>query len=450
MTSIILPTSKIGILTAAWQNGGQDPKDFCRAPLVTSLAAFLKWIEIARDPRNQLSCLQVAAALDPNNSYIENKLDPVGYHLPVITLKDGSGQDLTKDDAEVIRDACAGEIIIDSAGAFENCLHQDENGIGRQIHKHIQRVARGCRLFADLGLGTEAVAGFIGFDERLTLGENLDSVARRMRETWQVCKDLGLKYRIENCPMPGWWKGGKGGFYKNIACQPEMLIKILQIADAMGFSDVVDLGYDFSHCILMRSRAELTIHALVAAGYGSRIGGTHGKDQNLIEALLAVFGGHGQLTDFDGEYGEWVRMICEHSMIGMCHYNPNSLLHNLAGDFIAQQILIRQAVSDITKVRTILEHEWNSNRVQDETRIREMIAISSNWVYGADLQAAAHHATLGFCETHNIQVPGKQYDLLVPPENLDKVLRGDGSPNSFGVMNSPSQLKRLEAARSVC
>ena len=431
--------SPVGVLTAAWQDAGQQREDFTKAPLETAEAALMKWIDIGLDPENGIEGLEIAAALPPSTNYITNSLDPVGFHLPVYTEQDGSGSDLSDDQVRRIVDACQGKLKVFSLGAFDNHLRTD---VAPQVHGHTRRCVRAARKLREAGLGTQAVATFIGFDPALSVEGNLDVLGSRMKDTWQCCKDNGIKCRLEDCPMPGWWKGN--GFYKNLCCTPELIVKIFQIADALGFAEVVDLGTDMSHHILMGNRIEGVLHALKAAGYISRIGGTHGKNQHQIAALIAAFTMHGQLADFDGAAGEWARMIANHGMFGCEHYNPQALVDGTMGDFEAQQIILREAGLDLSVRPTIMEHEWlvNGNRVQDEGRIRRMLNISTNWARITDHRAALYVEAQAFCNDHaDMKLPGKRYERLDPPAGIEAVVQA--------IMSSNSQVARIEAARKL-
>lgn len=393
----------VAALTAAYQD--VVPRErFSSDPIGAAMDSALEWIRIAKEC--QLDGLELAAALAPSDSYIpaEQMLDPVAAHLAARTKPDGSGEDLSESNAARLNEACGDAVKINSLGAFENLLHQNPR-IRAQVQAHTLRVARAAKLLTPVGC--QAVTGFVGRDRTKSVQANLSLVRSELVPLWRKMQELGVKFRIENCPMPGW--NDDDIFEHNIASTPAAWVSIFDIAKDEGVLDVLELNYDPSHDILVHNRPERSLRALAAAGYGDKVGSLHVKDQHQNAAAIALHGGRGQLI---GQEHPWAVMIAAHGMPGLCEHNPLALYQGQQVDFIGQQIVLRQIVPDVTKVVCIIEHEWIANRVQDRQRVVDMYRLSAQAMRAFDTIAAVCVQGKEWARGLGISLPGVPNPLL--------------------------------------
>lgn len=404
----------IGILTAARQN--VVPQDQFRTdPEGSAMASALWWIGFAKEMGVGL---ELAAALPVPDSYkpAEAMLDPVASHLAVSSPKSGTRKPLSDDNAAKLIDACGEEVKIFSLGAFENLLHPDA-AIREQVHAHTVNVAAsGTKLKP---VGCNAVTGFIGCDWTLTQDQNFDLIEPVIVPLLRRIGDLGMKFRIENCPMPGWEPGDN--FFHNIAYCAANWITIFKICDANGVGDVIELNYDESHDILMGNRAARSFQVIKAAGYARKLASIHGKPLRHNAAKISAYGMHGQRI---GLGNPWGVMVGDHIGLGCGHYNPIEMHEGRENDPVAHQIALRELGLDPRTIPYIMEHEWQENRVQDEARIREMFAVGVPFVRAADLMAEAFFQGAAFCAKHSISQSGVRYPILDAPAGLDQVVAG--------------------------
>ncbi|MDD5075083.1 MAG: hypothetical protein PHO54_04365 [Candidatus Peribacteraceae bacterium] len=403
---------RIAVLTAALQD--VVPRDQQRQdPKGSALIAALKWIEVAKMLGFDL---QLSAALALADAYVppEAMLDPVAHHVPLRTMSATEGEDLSEADAQTIIAACGNRVKICDLGFFENLLHPVD-AIREKIHAHLLRVARAAKLLVPVGCG--GVTGFIGRDPTRDLDQNVASFESLVIPLLQQIKALGLNYWIENCPMPGW--NTTDTYVNNIAYCPGMWLKLLAIAEKYGVDDMLHITYDESHDILMGSTHAQSFAAVAAAGHPQLINRFHGKNQYVNHAARALWNVRGQGIDLgcriDGQPhpdpakqgGAWGVMTCNHGMIGLGHYNPVAQVLGYEADWLDHQVAAREVLGlDPVDTYFILEHEWGNNRVQDWTRIIQMLSISVRFIRGIDAAADALSVSKVFCDSFQIPLPG--------------------------------------------
>ena len=97
-------------------------------------------------------------------------------------------------------------------------------------------------------LGVDAVCGFVGRNQKLSMDQNLVDFEESFVPLLKEAKARGLTYRIEQCPMPGWTTGDN--FHNNIAYTPGPWIALHRICEKHGVGDQLRIHYDPSHAIL--------------------------------------------------------------------------------------------------------------------------------------------------------------------------------------------------------
>ena len=360
--------------------------------------------------------MELAAALARPDSYIppEAMLDPVASHLAVRTFKDGTGQDLADEDANALIEACGEQVKICDLGFFENLLHPDDT-IRKQIHEHFLRCARAAVKLQSVGC--TGIAGFIGRNINLDMDQNLTMFEEEVIPLLKKLKAMGLKFYLEQCPMPGW--NTTDTFINNIGYCAGMWIKLHYIAKKHGVDDVLCITYDESHDILMGNTHHGSFAAMRAAALGHMVSRFHGKSQYLNLAKVATWTRRGQMIDLgcriDGqphpnpaEQGKaWGVMPCGHGMIGISNYNPLAMYRGEEPDWLDHQIAARKVLMlDPEQTFFILEHEWGPARVQNMDLVLGMIEISVNYIRGIDAAADALVQAEKWCQSNSLPLPG--------------------------------------------
>ena len=404
-----MPTMRVGVLTAAIQDiVSREERN------ANPLSAVFAWLDLGKEMG--LDCLQVAAALHPDDHYIPPAamIDKLADHLPLRT-------DLSDADASLIVEKSQETgVQIHDLGIFENLLHPDD-AIRTKVQDHLKRGAEAA--FKLKPAGCTGVAGFVGRNFTLPMDANLIWFEDQVIPILKLYKQLGLKYRIEQCPMPGL---DPEVWYMNIAYCAGMWIEIYKICKKHGVEDVLEITYDESHDILMGSSHHGTFSVLKQAGIPHIIGEFHGKDQVVNPLAVAMWTQRGQMAG-RGDYPNgvlspdaatrcngWKVMPCEHGMIGLVHYNPAAMARKHQVDWLDHQLQARRILGlDMAKVVHILEHEWQGNRVQNVQRVKEMIMISARFIRGVDQAAAANFAAEQWCAENTLTMPGKPNEMLL-------------------------------------
>ncbi|MBK7597116.1 MAG: sugar phosphate isomerase/epimerase [Acidobacteria bacterium] len=379
---------KIGVLTAALQELTPREKRDPDPDL-----AIEEWVVYAKELGADY--IQVSAALHPTESDIpaEALLDPVANTLDL-------RQPFNKDRAKRVQ-ACldANKIGISEVGYFDNMLHEDP-AIRLKKHNFMLRTMDTAAL-----LGVEAVCGFVGRNQSLSMDQNLIDFEESFIPLLKEAKARGLVYRIEQCPMPGWTTGDN--FHNNIAYTPGMWIALHRICEKHGVGDQLRIHYDPSHAILMGQDTRSLFQYLKDAGYNFLIGGFHVKGQVIDAKGVSGWGYGGQTV----ERGDWIKgepssnpadqlnawlkqtVLCEHELPGTAKHDPLAYLQNRTVDWLDHQLAARELLAlDPEKTFLIVEHEYPKARIQDKEKLKPILQGSIAFTRKIDEAAACMFA----------------------------------------------------------
>jgi len=276
---------KLGILTAALQE--LTPRAVRDADPDRAIE---DWLYFAREIG--ADNVQLSAALHPSESDVppEAMLDPVANTV-----------DLRKpfDKARAQRVAAAfkeSKVGVSDIAYFDNLLHHD--GATRQKkHEFMRRVFDAAVL-----LGADAVCGFVGRNQTLSMDQNLEQFAHDFVPLLKEAKARGLTYRVEQCPMPGWTTGDN--FHNNIGYAPGAWIALHRICEKHGVGDQFRVHYDPSHAILMGQDTRSIFQYLKDSGYGFLIAGFHVKGQVVDAKGVSAWGYGGQTMEWSAGIGK--------------------------------------------------------------------------------------------------------------------------------------------------
>jgi sugar phosphate isomerase/epimerase len=379
---------RLGILTAALQElTARDIRDADPDRAIEDWLGFAR--EIGADN------LQLSAALHPSESDVppEAMLDPVANTL-----------DLRKpfDKARARRvEAAIGEarVGISDLAYFDNLLHHD-NAIRKKKHDFMLRVFDAAAL-----LGVDAVCGFVGRNQALSMDQNLELFGSTFVPLLRAAKARGLTYRVEQCPMPGWTTGDN--WHNNIAYAPGAWIALHRICEAAGVGDQFRIHYDPSHAILMGQDTRSLFQYLKDSGYAFLIAGFHVKGQ-VIDAKGVSAWGYGGQTMGRGDWKDgkpspnpgdqakaWLKQVAfsEHELPGTARHDPLSYLQNRSVDWLDHQLAARELLPlDVAKTHLIVEHEYPRARIQDRARLKPILQGSLAFTRKIDEAAACMFA----------------------------------------------------------
>jgi sugar phosphate isomerase/epimerase len=379
---------KIGVLTAALQEltprSVRDP-DPDRA--IEDWAAFAR--EVGAD------YVQLSAALHPTESDVpaEAMPDPVANTLDLRKPFD-------KDRAKRVQKALeTNKIGISDIGYFDNMLH-DDPAIRKKKHDFMKRA-----MDAAVLLGVDAVCGFVGRNQTLSMDQNLVDLAENFIPLLQYAKERRLSYRVEQCPMPGWTT--RDNVHNNIAYTPGTWIAIHRICEKHGVGDQFRIHYDPSHAILMGQDTRSLFQYLKDEGYNFLIGGFHVKGQVVDSKGVSGWGYGGQTV----ERGDWKNgkpsenpadqvnawkkqtVLCEHELPGTAKHDPLAYLQNRTVDWLDHQLAARELLKlDVANTHLVVEHEYPKARIQDKERLAPILAGSIAFTRKIDEAAACMHA----------------------------------------------------------
>ncbi|MBK8313754.1 MAG: sugar phosphate isomerase/epimerase [Acidobacteria bacterium] len=379
---------KIGVLTAALQELTPREKRDPDPDL-----AIEEWVVYAKELGADY--IQVSAALHPTESDIpaEALLDPVANTLDL-------RQPFNKDRAKRVQ-ACldANKIGISEVGYFDNMLHEDP-AIRLKKHNFMLRTMDTAAM-----LGVEAVCGFVGRNQSLSMDQNLIDFEESFIPLLKEAKARGLVYRIEQCPMPGWTTGDN--FHNNIAYTPGTWIALHRICEKHGVGDQLRIHYDPSHAILMGQDTRSLFQYLKDAGYNFLIGGFHVKGQVIDAKGVSGWGYGGQTV----ERGDWIKgepssnpadqlnawlkqtVLCEHELPGTAKHDPLAYLQNRTVDWLDHQLAARELLAlDPEKTFLIVEHEYPKARIQDKEKLKPILQGSIAFTRKIDEAAACMFA----------------------------------------------------------
>ncbi len=334
---------KLGVLTAALQE--LTPRDLRDKDPDRAIEDWLRFgREIGADN------IQVSAALHPTESDVppEAMLDPVANTLDLRQPFDRKRADRV---AVAMKEARVG---ISDIAYFDNMLHHDA-GLRKKKMDFMLRVFDTAAL-----LGVDAVCGFVGRNQTLSMDQNLEQFAHDFVPLLKEAKARGLVYRVEQCPMPGWTTGDN--FHNNIGYGPGPWIALHRICEKHGVGDQLRIHYDPSHSILM--------------GRGDwRNGKPSANPADQSKAWLKQ------------------TILCEHELPGTARHDPLAYLQNRSVDWLDHQLAARELLPlDPAKTHLIVEHEYPRARIQDKERLKPILEGSLAFTRKIDEAAASMFA----------------------------------------------------------
>jgi sugar phosphate isomerase/epimerase len=379
---------KVGVLTAALQELTPRKKRDKDPDL-----AIEEWVAFAQELG--VNYIQLSAAVHPDQADIppEAMLDPVANTLDL-------RQPFTKDRAKRVR-AClkAAKMGISDIGYFDNMLHHDP-AIRKFKHEFMIRA-----MDAAVALGAEAVCGFVGRNQQLNMDANLIDFEENFIPLLKACKERGLQYRNEQCPMPGWVPGDN--WHNNIAYTPGTWIALHRICEKHGVGDQFRIHYDPSHAILMGQDTRSIFQYLKDEGYNFLIGGFHVKGQVTDVKGVSAWGYGGQTVErgdmVNGKPSEnpadllnaWKKQVvlCEHELPGTAKHDPLAYLQNRTVDWLDHQLAARELLTlDVENTFLIVEHEYPKARIQDKKKLKPILQGSIAFTRKIDEAAACMYA----------------------------------------------------------
>jgi sugar phosphate isomerase/epimerase len=376
---------KLGVLTAALQElTPRNVRDDDPDRAIEDWLVFAK--EIGADN------IQISAALHPTESDVppEAMLDPVANTLDLRRPFDASR---AKRIQLAAREARVG---ISDIAYFDNMLHHD-NAIRKKKYDFMVRVFDTATL-----LGIDAVCGFVGRNQTLSMDQNLDQLVHDFIPLLKEAKARGLTYRVEQCPMPGWTTGDN--WHNNIGYTPGAWIAIHRICEKHGVGDQFRIHYDPSHAILMGQDTRSLFQYLKDAGYAFLISGFHVKGQVIDSKGVSAWGYGGQTMERgDWKGGQptgdpskaWLKQvaIAEHELPGTAKHDPLAYLQNRTVDWLDHQLSARELLPiDVAKTHLIVEHEYPRARIQDKARLKPILQGSLAFTRKIDEAAACMFA----------------------------------------------------------
>lgn len=379
---------KIGVLTAALQElTPREVRDRDPDRAIEDWAAFAR--ELGAD------YIQLSAALHPSEADVpaEAMLDPVANTLDLREPFDESRS------RRVLAALDEHRIGLFDLAYFDNMLHEDPQ-VRRKKHDFMLRVFDAAAL-----LGADAVCGFVGRNQRLSMDQNLVDFEESFVPLLHEAKARGLVYRVEQCPMPGWTVADS--FHNNIAYTPGTWIALHRICEANGVGGQFRIHYDPSHAILMGQDTRSIFQYLKDEGYDFLIGGFHVKGQVIDARGVAAWGYGGQTIERgdwkDGRPSEdpkdqanaWKKQtaLAEHELPGTARHDPLAYLQNRTVDWLDHQLAARELLSlDVANTHLVVEHEYPKARIQDRERLKPILQGSIAFVRKIDEAAGCMYA----------------------------------------------------------
>jgi sugar phosphate isomerase/epimerase len=370
--------------------------------------AIEEWLAFARS----LDCpnIQLSAALHPSLADVpaEALLDPVANTLDL-------REAFTPARARRVGDAMrATGVGLSDLAYFDNMLVADRDA-RRRKHDFMLRVFDAAAL-----LGTDAVCGFVGRNPDLEMDQNLELFEAEFIPLLKEAKARGLTYRIEQCPMPGWFVTDR--WHNNLAYAPGPWIALHRLCEKHGVGEQFRIHYDPSHAILMGQDSRSVFQYLKDEGYGFLIAGFHVKGQ-VIDARGVSAWGYGGQTLQRGDWRDgkpspsaadhanaWKKQVvlCEHELPGTARHDPLAYLQNRSVDWLDHQLAARELLDiDPASTYLVVEHEYPKARIQDPARLAPILKGSLAFVKAIDEAAAAMHALQhGVLASQGIPVQG--------------------------------------------
>ncbi|HKP86939.1 MAG TPA: TIM barrel protein [Blastocatellia bacterium] len=379
---------RVGVLTAALQE--LTPREVRDSDPDRAIE---EWVEFARDLG--VDNIQLSAALHPTETDVpaEAMLDPVANTLD---LREPFNKTRATRVLAALKEYGVG---LSDLAYFDNMLHENPE-VRKKKHDFMLRV-----FDAAVMLGTDAVCGFVGRNQSLSMDQNLYDFAESFVPLLKEAKARGLTYRVEQCPMPGWTTGDN--FHNNIAYTPGTWIALHQICERAGVGDQLRIHYDPSHAILMGQDTRSIFQYLKDTGYNFLIGGFHVKGQVIDAKGVAAWGYGGQTVqrgDWTGnkpsdnpadQAKAWLKqtVLCEHELPGTARHDPLAYLQNRTVDWLDHQLTARELLDlDVANTHLIVEHEYSAARVQDKERLKPILQGSIAFTRKIDEAAACMYS----------------------------------------------------------
>src|SRR6266850_798871 len=379
---------KIGVLTAALQElTPREIRDLDPDRAVEDWVAYAR--ELGADN------IQLSSALHPSEADVpaEALLDPVANTLDL-------REPFNKARAtRVLTTLSEHRIGLSDLAYFDNMLHHN-TAIREKKRQFMLRVFDAAVL-----LGVDAVCGFAGRNQALSMDQNLLDFEEHFVPLLKEAKARGLTFRVEQCPMPGWTTSDN--FHNNIAYTPGTWIALHRICDRSGVGDQFRIHYDPSHAILMGQDTRSIFQHLKDTGYNFLIGGFHVKGQVVNARGVAEWGYGGQTV----ERGDWIgnepsdrpadqakawlkqTVFCEHELPGTARHDPLAYLQNRTVDWLDHQLAARELLSlDVANTHLVVEHEYPKARIQERDRLKPILQGSIAFTRKIDEAAACMYA----------------------------------------------------------
>ena len=379
---------KLGVLTAALQEltprSVRDPDPD---------RAIEDWLYFGREVGADV--IQLSAALHPSQSDVpaEAMLDPVANTLDLREPFDAKRRDRVE---VAMKESKVG---ISDVAYFDNLLH-DDRAIRDKKLDFMRKVFDAAVL-----LGAPAVCGFVGRDQTKSMDQNLEAFEAVFVPLLKDAKARGIRYRVEQCPMPGWTCSDN--FHNNIAYSPGAWIALHRICERHGVGDQLRVHYDPSHSILMGQDTRSIFQFLKDSGYAFLIDGFHVKGQVISAKGVSEWGYGGQTMN----RGDWLNgrpsenpadqlnawkkqtVLCEHELPGTARHDPLAYLQNRTVDWLDHQLAARELLElDLKTAPLIVEHEYGPARTQDKEKLKPILAGSLAFTRKIDEAAACMFA----------------------------------------------------------
>jgi len=379
---------KLGVLTAALQE--LTPRNV-RDP--DPDRAIEDWLYFGREVGADV--IQLSAALHPSESDVpaEAMLDPVANTLDLRAPFDATRRNRVE---AAIKES---KVAISDIAYFDNLLHDDRAVRDKKL-AFMRKVFDAAAL-----LGLPAVCGFVGRDQTKSMDQNLEAFEAIFVPLLKEAKARGVRYRVEQCPMPGWTTGDN--FHNNIGYSPGAWIALHRICERHGVGDQLRVHYDPSHSILMGQDTRSIFQFLKDSGYAFLIDGFHVKGQVVNSRGVSEWGYGGQTMN----RGDWVNgkpsenpadqlnawkkqtVLCEHELPGTARHDPLAYLQNRSVDWLDHQLAARELLPlDFTVAPLIVEHEYGPARTQDKEKLKPILAGSLAFTRKMDEAAACMFA----------------------------------------------------------
>jgi sugar phosphate isomerase/epimerase len=379
---------KLGVLTAALQE--LTPRKVRDADPDRAVE---DWLAFAREVGADY--IQLSAALHPSEADVpaEALLDPVANTLD---LRAPFSTERAKRVLAAIKETRVG---LSDLAYFDNMLHED-NDIRNKKHAFMLRV-----FDAAQQLGADAVCGFVGRNQALSMDQNLRMFEEVFVPLLKQAKARGLTFRVEQCPMPGWTTGDN--FHNNIAYAPGPWIALHRICEKHGVGDQFRVHYDPSHAVLMGQDTRSIFQYLKDEGYNFLIAGFHVKGQVIHSKGVSAWGYGGQTLErgdwVDGKPSEkpadhanaWLKqtVLSEHELPGTARHDPLAYLQNRTVDWLDHQLAARELLAlDVANTHLVVEHEYPPARIQDREQLKPVLQGSLAFTRKIDEAAAAMYA----------------------------------------------------------